>query len=100
MMGHRFPVWLSQKILPGWHEHLVSRTRFIRGSINETEQYVILGAGYDAKVNRLDFPHPLRAPEVDQSKVQERKYKKLPDATLDSPIHNQFVWDDISSICY
>ena len=100
MMGHRFPVWLSQKILPGWHEHLVSRTRFIRDSINETEQYVILGAGYDAKVNRLDFPHPLRAPEVDQSKVQERKCKKLPDATLDSPIHNQFVWDNISSICY
>ena len=105
MMGHKFCVWLSQKILPGWHEHLVSRTRFIdelieESSINETEQYVILGAGYDAKVNRLDFAHPLRASEVDQPKVQERKCKKLLDATLDSPIHNQFVWDNISSICY
>ena len=65
MMGHRFLVWLSQKILPGWHEHLVSRTRFIdelveESSINETEQYVILGAGYDTRAHRLDFPHPLR----------------------------------------
>ena len=33
MMGHKFCVWLSQKILPGWHEHLVSRTRFIYESI-------------------------------------------------------------------
>jgi len=89
MMGHRFSVWLSQKILPGWHEHLVSRTRFIdelveESSINETEQYVILGAGYDTRAHRLDFPHPLRVFEVDQPEVQERKRKKLPSGLLNN----------------
>ena len=89
MMGHKFCVWLSQKILPGWHEHLVSRTRFIdelveESSINETEQYVILGAGYDTRAHRLNFLHPLRVFEVDQPEVQERKRKKLPDVLLDN----------------
>ena len=87
MMGHKFCVWLSQKILPGWHEHLVSRTRFIdelveESSINETEQYVILGAGYDTRAHRLNFRHSLRVFEVDQPEVQERKRKKLPDELL------------------
>ena len=36
MMGHKFCVWLSQKILPGWHEHLVSRTRFIDELVEES----------------------------------------------------------------
>ena len=89
MMGHNFCVWLSQKILPGWHEHLVSRTRFIdelveESSIKETEQYVILGAGYDTRAHRLNFRHPFRVFEVDQSEVQERKRKKLPKVLLDN----------------
>ena len=89
MMGHKFCVWLSQKILPGWHEHLVSRTRFIdelveESSINETEQYVILGAGYDTRAHRLNFRHPFRVFEVDQLEVQERKRKKLPDELLNN----------------
>ncbi len=87
MMGHKFCVWLSQKILPGWHEHLVSRTRFIdelveESLINETGQYVILGAGYDTRAHRLDIPNLLRVFEVDQPEVQERKRKKLPDELL------------------
>ncbi len=87
MMGHKFCVWLSQKILPGWHEHLVSRTRFIdelveESLINETGQYVILGAGYDTRAHRLNFRHPFRVFEVDQPEVQERKRKKLPDELL------------------
>ena len=88
-MGHNFCVWLSQKILPGWHEHLVSRTRFIdelveESSIKETEQYVILGAGYDTRAHRLNFRHPFRVFEVDQSEVQERKRKKLQKVLLDN----------------
>jgi methyltransferase (TIGR00027 family) len=50
--------------------------------INETGQYVILGAGYDTRAHRLDFPNPLRVFEVDQPEVQERKRKKLPDKLL------------------
>ena len=89
MMGHKFSVWLSEKLLPGWHEHLVSRTKFIdelieESSINETEQYVILGAGYDTRAHRLNFPHPLRVFEVDQPEVQERKRKKLQSELLEN----------------
>ena len=29
LMGHKFSVWLGNKIVPGMHEHLISRTRFI-----------------------------------------------------------------------
>ena len=89
MMGHKFCVWLSQKILPGWHEHLVARTRFIdelveEALINEAEQYVILGAGYDTRAHRLNFPDPFRVFEVDQPEVQERKRKKLPSVLLNN----------------
>jgi len=29
LMGHKFSVWLGKKLAPGFHEHLISRTRFI-----------------------------------------------------------------------
>ena len=29
LMGHKFSVWLSKKFVPGFHELLFSRTRFI-----------------------------------------------------------------------
>ena len=29
LMGHKLSVWLSKKFAPGFHEHLISRTRFI-----------------------------------------------------------------------
>ena len=29
LMGHKLNVWLAQKLVPGFHEHLISRTRFI-----------------------------------------------------------------------
>ena len=48
LMGHRLNVWLSSKLAPGFHEHLISRTRFIDDLIEKSakdggiEQYVIL----------------------------------------------------------
>ena len=62
LMGHDFSVWLSKKFVPGFHEHLISRTRFIddliKKSISEqVEQYVILGAGYDQERIISNF-HP------------------------------------------
>ena len=71
LMGHRLNVWLTQKVAPGFHEHLISRTRFIDDLIQKmaasgVEQYVILGAGYDMRAHRLKLPSSLKVFEVDQ----------------------------------
>ena len=84
LMGHNFSVWLSKKFVPGFHEHLISRTRFIddliKKSISEqVEQYVILGAGYDSRAYNLKLPSGLKIFEVDQPEVQKIKRSKLPD---------------------
>ena len=83
LMGHKLNVWLAQKFAPGFHEHLVSRTRFIDDLIKKSaasgaEQYVLLGAGYDSRAHRLELPSSLRIFEVDQPEVQARKRSKLP----------------------
>lgn len=83
LMGHKLSVWLTQKFAPGFHEHLISRTRFIddlieKSTENEAEQYVILGAGYDLRAHRLDLPPTLKIFEVDQPEVQLKKRSKLP----------------------
>ena len=86
LIGHKFSVWLGDKIVPGMHEHLISRTRFIDDLIEKStsidiEQYVILGAGYDSRAHRLKLPSKLKIFEVDQHEVQERKRSRLPDKT-------------------
>lgn len=83
LMGHRLNVWLSSKLAPGFHEHLISRTRFIDDLIEKSakegiEQYVILGAGYDSRANRLNLPPSLKIFEVDQPEVSDKKLSKLP----------------------
>ena len=83
LMGHTLSVWLTQKFAPGFHEHLISRTRFIDDLIEkstaiEAEQYVILGAGYDLRAHRLKLPPTLKIFEVDQPEVQLKKRSKLP----------------------
>lgn len=83
LMGHKLSVWLTQKFVPGLHEHLISRTRFIDEHVKKSvaigaEQYVILGAGYDMRAHRLELPSSLKIFEVDQPEVQERKRSKLP----------------------
>ena len=84
LMGHKLNVWLAKKLVPGFHEHLISRTRFIDDLIKKSaasvfEQYVILGAGYDCRAHRLELPSSLKIFEVDQSEVQARKRSKLPE---------------------
>ncbi|MBT5332716.1 MAG: class I SAM-dependent methyltransferase [Gammaproteobacteria bacterium] len=84
LMGHKFSDWLGEKLAPGFHEHLIARTRFIDDLIEKAastgaQQYVILGAGYDLRAHRLDLPSSLRIFEVDQSEVQSRKLSKLPE---------------------
>ena len=83
LMGHKLNVWLAEKLVPGFHEHLISRTRFIddlikKNAASGVEQYVILGAGYDSRAHRLELPSSLRIFEVDQPEVQARKRSKLP----------------------
>ena len=83
LMGHKLNVWLAQRFAPGFHEHLVSRTRLIDDLIKKSaasgaEQYVLLGAGYDSRAHRLELPSSLRIFEVDQAEVQARKRSKLP----------------------
>jgi methyltransferase (TIGR00027 family) len=83
LMGHKLSVWLTQKFAPGFHQHLISRTRFIDDLIEKSaadgvEQYVILGAGYDLRAHRLALPSTLKVFEVDQAEVQARKRSKLP----------------------
>ena len=84
LIGHKLNVWLANKLVPGFHEHLISRTRFVddlieRSTASEFEQYVILGAGYDCRAHRLELPSSLIIFEVDQSEVQARKRSKLPE---------------------
>ncbi len=83
VMGHKLNVWLSGKLAPGFHEHIISRTLFIdelitNNAASGVEQYVILGAGYDSRAHRLDLPSSLRIFEVDQTEVQTRKRSKIP----------------------
>ena len=83
-LGHNTLVWMTKKLVPGFHEHLVSRTRFIDDLIEESasngiEQYVILGAGYDTRAHRLKLSASIKVYEVDQQEVQVRKRSKLPE---------------------
>lgn len=84
VMGHRLSVWLTKKLAPGFHEHLIARTRFIDDLVEKTTaegaiQYVILGAGYDTRAHRLKLPPRLKIFEVDQPEVQRQKQAKLPE---------------------
>ncbi|MGF1719161.1 SAM-dependent methyltransferase [Vibrio kyushuensis] len=83
LIGHKASVWLTRKFAPGFHEHLISRTRFIddlveKETTNGTEQYVVLGAGYDMRAHRLNLPSTVNIFEIDQVEVQAKKRSKLP----------------------
>ncbi|MGL1886442.1 MAG: class I SAM-dependent methyltransferase [Reichenbachiella sp.] len=83
LMGHKLSVWLTKQFTPGFHEHLISRTRFIDDLIekcatDKVEQYVILGAGYDSRAHRLKLPSGVKIFEIDQPEVQNKKRSKLP----------------------
>lgn len=85
LIGFKFNHWITKKMAPGFHEHLIARTRFIDDLIEfeaskGMQQYVILGAGYDLRAHRLQLPKDLIIFEVDQKEVQNRKRQKLPKA--------------------
>ena len=84
LMGHKLNAWISEKLAPGFHEHLISRTKFIdelieKSAVSGIEQYVILGAGYDSRAYRLELPPSMKIFEVDQPEVSDNKLAKLPE---------------------
>jgi methyltransferase (TIGR00027 family) len=83
LMGHSLSVWITKLFAPGFHEHLIARTRFIDDLVTDAcakdiQQYVILGSGYDLRAHRLSLPDNVQIFEVDQQDVQLRKQKRLP----------------------
>ena len=81
-MGHNTNLWLSDKVVPGMHAHLIARTRAIDELVKEqaaggATQCLILGAGYDMRAYRLELPSALKVYEVDQLEVQEIKKSKV-----------------------
>lgn len=100
LMGHKLNLWLTQKLAPGFHEHLMARTRFIdelieTSTANGVTQYVILGAGYDLRAHRLQLPSALHIFEVDQPEVQRRKRSKLP-KDIHTPVNLNYVGLDFN----
>ena len=76
--GHKFDIWILKKIIPGLHEHIIARTKYLddiieQSILNGFKQYVILAAGYDSRANRLNIPNDINIFELDQSEVQKRK---------------------------
>ena len=82
LIGHKLNHWLIKKIIPGLHEHLIARTKYLDDIIvqcisNGAVQYVILAAGYDSRPNRLRLPLDVNIFELDQAQVQKRKLSIL-----------------------
>ena len=41
LMGHKLNVWLAKKLAPGFHEHIISRTRFIDDLIEKSVKDIL-----------------------------------------------------------
>ena len=81
-MGGPCNVWLGDKILPGVHQLLIARTRHFDEEVMAAvmagaTQFVMLGAGYDARGYRLPLPKTVKVFEVDQPDVQALKKARL-----------------------
>ncbi len=84
-------------MVPGIHEFLLARTRYIDKSLEESmktglEQLVIPGAGYDSKAYRFDgLKHKVKIFEVDYPATQNVKKDKLHEIFQELPEHVTFV---------
>ena len=56
LMGHKFSVWLTKKFVPGMHEHLISRTRFIDDLIEDNNSRQLRIAYIDL-LYTFNLPH-------------------------------------------
>tara|TARA_Y100001978_G_C23619657_1_gene397826 strand:- start:68 stop:985 length:918 start_codon:yes stop_codon:yes gene_type:complete len=82
MVGYKLNTFILKCIIPGLHEHLIARTKYLDEIVkknikNGIKQYVILAAGYDSRANRLKLPSDVNIFELDQSAVQKKKLAAL-----------------------
>lgn len=100
------PGFIDQR-WPGVRSSVVARTRLIddtiAASLENTEQLLILGAGFDSRAYRLPGLGGIRVFEVDHPDTQAAKRAALERALPDPPEHVRFVaidfeQDDLGSV--
>lgn len=93
--------WLMNRLYPGVNGAVVARVRFMddclaAGLQKGLEQLVVIGAGYDTRAYRFDFPdNGFRAFEVDRPATQTVKIRKLKTFLPEIPGHVTFVAMDL-----
>jgi len=87
--------WYIDHGWPGVRSSVVARTRLIddaiTASLGETEQLVILGAGFDSRAYRLPGASGITVFEVDHPDTQAAKRRVLERALSAPPEHVRFV---------
>ena len=95
----RFAPWYIDRHWPGVRSSVVARTRLIDDAITaslreQTEQLVILGAGFDSRAYRLPGLRGIAVFEVDHPDTQAAKRRVLERALPAPPEHVRFVGCD------
>lgn len=94
-----FVCWFIDHRWPGVRTAVVARTRLIDDAIADslderTEQFVILGAGFDSRAYRLSRLRGISVFEVDHPDTQAAKRQTLELVLPDVPNHVRFVASD------
>jgi methyltransferase (TIGR00027 family) len=97
-----FAPWFIDRRWPGVRTSVVARTRLIDDAIGDslgrdTEQFVILGAGFDTRAYRLPGLRRLSVFEVDHPDTQAVKRRVLERALRVPPEHGRFVATDFTN---
>ena len=53
LMGHKLNAWLSEKLAPGFHEHLIARTKFIDELIEKRRDSLLSEGKFTASGGHL-----------------------------------------------
>jgi methyltransferase (TIGR00027 family) len=78
----RIAVYVIERLFPGHHYYVVTRTRYIDDTVNACldptlKQLVVLGAGFDSRAYRFPALKNKRVFEVDHPDTQETKKGKV-----------------------
>jgi len=91
----QFVPWYIDQRWPGVRSSVVARTRLIddaiAASLGDTEQLLILGAGFDSRAYRLPGLRGITVFEVDHPDTQAAKRRVLERALSAAPDHVRFV---------
>ncbi len=97
VIPHRVALWIHRRVIPGLHDYLVARARYIDECVQDRvregiRQLVILGAGFDTRAYRLDgLRDRVRVFEVDHPASQREKQESLVRALGSVPAHVTYV---------